>query len=179
MNARICTNPNCRAIQPGVKCHLCRTATQDIPPIPLHAIGVEGTAYLAHTDSQGYSIAITTTSVSHAIHIPISDLLHSAQLQLPHLNPAGGLVIMDAIRNACSLIKTKNTHLWAGWVIYLLEVLQDHADPDSFQDVLRNLRQDLDTCFIEADDATDTDNGLPFHPVEGPQSQGNVARKSA
>ena len=179
MKARICANPNCHAIQPGAKCHLCKTTTRDIPPIPLHAIGVDGTIHLDHRENDGYSIIVLTSSVSHRAHIPISNLLHSAQLHLPLLGPASGLTIMDAIKNICSLIKTKNTCFWAGWVIYLLEVLQDHADPGAFRGVLKSLRQDLDTCFIEHSEIPPVHDAIELHEVDFHEDTDSPTRKSA
>lgn len=179
MKARICANPNCRTIQSGSKCHLCKTTTKELPTIPLYAIGVDGTAHLAHRGNEGYSITITTPSGSPRVHVPIPDLLHSAQTRLPHSNSVSGLMIMDAIRNTASLIKAKNTSMWAGWVIYLLEILQDHADPGPFRDVLRNLRHDLDTCFIEHSEIPPTHDAIELHEVGSREGTDGPTRKSA
>jgi hypothetical protein len=84
---------------------------------------------------------------------------------------------MDALKDVGSLIKTKNTHFWAGWVIYLLEILQDHADPGPFQDVLRNLRHDLDTCFIEPDETMPMHDAIELHEVEWREGASNAAKK--
>jgi hypothetical protein len=86
---------------------------------------------------------------------------------------------MDAIKNICSLIKTKNTCSWAGWVIYLLEVLQDHADPGGFRGVLRSLRQDLDTCFIEHSEIPPTHDDDELHGGEWLIDKDDLDRKSA
>lgn len=89
--------------------------------------------------------------------ILIPDLVHAAQLHLPKLNHVSGLVIMDALRNTASLVRTKNTGHWAGWIIYLIEALQEHADPDSFKNVLLDLRQDINTALSKDDEAQPAD----------------------
>ena len=149
MNARICTNPSCRTIQPGNKCHLCKTATQELPAIPLQSIGLDGTARLTHQLIDGYSILITTASGPHRMPIKIPDLVHAAQLHLPNTNHVSGLMVMDALNVASNLIKAKNTGHWAGWIIYLLEKLQNHADIASFKNVISDLRQGLHATFVE------------------------------
>ena len=156
MNARICTNPSCRAIQPGDKCHLCGTCTHELPVIPLQSIGLDGTARLTHQSLDGYSILITTSSGPHRMPIAISDLVHAAQLHLPNINHVSGLMVMDALKVASNLVKTKHTCLWSGWVIYLLESLQEHTDNGSFQHVLLDLLHDIQTTLLEADPPLDT-----------------------
>lgn len=156
MNARICTNPNCRTIQSERKCHLCKAPTEELPAIPLHSIGLDGTACLVHKNTNGYSLLITTISGTRFIPVRIPDLVHAAQLHLPIPGHVTGLMIMDALKIASNLIKTKNTGFWTGWIIYLLETLQDHADSASFQNVLLDLRRDITVTLLEDDTPPET-----------------------
>lgn len=149
MDARICTNPKCRTILPYHTCSLCDTPTEPLPRISLGLIGIDGAARLIHTPDSGYSILITTSSGHHAVNVSTSDILHSAQAHLPHLNPTTGLMIMDSLKDAATLIRTKNTGHWSGWVLYLLDLLQDRTDTATFQAFLKDVQQDLTTNILK------------------------------
>lgn len=149
MDARICTNPACRTIQPGHRCGLCNTATRSLPQVSLSLIGVEGAARLTHTPGHAYSIILDTPSGPHAVDILMSDLLQASQAHLPLVNEASGLAIMDGLRNAAALVRTKNTGHWAGWIRYFLDLLQGHTDRASFQEVLRDIQQAVDAAILE------------------------------
>lgn len=152
MNAKICTNPKCRTIQPGKKCHLCKAPTVELPTIPLHSIGIDGTACLTHKNANGYSLLVTTGSGTHSMLVRIPDLVHAAQLRLPYSSHVTGLMIMDALKIASNLVKAKNTGFWAGWILYLLETLQDYADSASFRNVVLDLQRDLAAVLLEDDE---------------------------
>lgn len=151
MDARICPNPACRTIQPGHECGLCKKRTSPLPKISLAPIGIDGTAHLVHRCAHGYAVQITTQSTLHRVAIPLSNLLQSAQPHLSLVNEAGGLMIMDTLKSAARLIRSKNTGHWAGWILYLLEALQDRADATAFQEVLTDLSHDLDNMIVEDD----------------------------
>lgn len=149
MDARICTNPQCRTILPFRTCSLCLSSTEPLPRISLGLIGVDGAARLVHTPDKGYSILVTVPSGDHTVRVSLPDLLHRAQAHLPHINTTSGLMIMDSLRTAAHFIRTKNTGHWTGWVLYLLDLLQDHTDTVSFQAVLKDLQHDITTNILE------------------------------
>jgi len=133
MDARICSNPACHTIQTGYKCSLCNASTNPLSPLSLTLIGVDGAARLIHTPSNAYAIQVNTRSGNRTLDLPMSDLLHSSQMHLPHINAASGLTILDALKLAATLIRTVNPDRWAGWVAYLLDVLEQNTDAASFQ----------------------------------------------
>lgn len=171
MNARICTNPTCRMILPYHKCHLCGTATEPLPHVSLAMIGIDGTAHLDHTPDTGYSIAVHTASGASHLNIPLNDLLRPAQLRLPNVDPASGLAIMDALSAAAALIRTKHTAHWTGWIIYLLEVLQNHADQTTFQEMLRTLQESLSQAIVK-----DSEFAIPDDIVNRAKSRWSRSR---
>lgn len=174
MNARICSNPSCRTILPSFKCHLCGSTTDALPYIPLASIGISGTARLTHRSNRGYAITVKAPSGSYNLPVSLSDLLRSAQLHLPDLNPVSGLTIMDALKHAATLIQTRSSGCWPGWVIYLLETLQDHADPAAFQQVLKDLRRDLNTCLAQDDDIPPIHDTTEHHEPKWSKGRGYV-----
>jgi len=149
MNARICTNPRCRSIIPAFTCGLCNTPTEPLPRISLALIGLDATARLIHTHDHGYFILITAPSGRYNVSISVTDILHSAQPLLPHLNEVTGLMIMDSLKTAALFIRTKNAGHWSGWCNYLLDLLQDHTDTVTFREVLQDLQQDIATNIVE------------------------------
>lgn len=149
MNARICTNPQCRAVMPAFTCALCDTPTEPLPRISLALIGVDATARLIHTSLQGFFILINAPSGHYNVDISIPDLLRSAQPHLPHINEVTGLMIMDSLKTAALFIKTKNAGHWSGWFHYLLDLLQDHTDTVTFQEVLKDLQQDIAASILQ------------------------------
>lgn len=149
MNARICTNPKCRTILPNYTCSRCNTPTEPLPRISLALIGLDATARLVHTPDKGFFIHIAAPSGPRNVPITLTDLLHSAQPLLPHTNEVTGLMIMDSLKTAALFIRTKNAGHWSGWVLYLLDLLQDHTDTVTFQEVLKDLQQDIVTNILE------------------------------
>lgn len=143
MDARICTNPTCRTVQSAPECGLCKKPTKALSPISLAPIGLDGTARLTCTPGHTYSIIIDIPSGLATARVAISDLLQACQPQLPHVNEASGLMIMDALKSAGRLVRTKNTDYWAGWITYLLEVLQDYTNATSFDEVLASLHHQI------------------------------------
>jgi len=150
MHARICTNPQCRTILPYHTCSLCQTATEPLPLISLGLTGIDGTARLIHTPPTAYSILLILPSGHHTVNVSLRDLVHSAQAHLPLVEPVTGLMIMDSLDNAATLLRSKNTGHWPGWILYLLEALQDHANTHSFRQVLQTLLQDLNTNLLDS-----------------------------
>lgn len=143
MDARICTNPKCRTVMPAFTCSLCDTPTEPLPRISLALIGVDATARLIHTSDEGFFILVAAPSGHHSVAISLTDLLRSAQPHLPRINEVSGLMIMDSLKTAALFIKTKNAGHWSGWFLYLLDLLQDHTDTVTFQEVLKDLQHDL------------------------------------
>ena len=151
MDARICTNPQCRTVLPYNTCSLCQTATEPLPLLSLGKIGIDGHARLIHTPQSAYSIQLTLPSGHHTVNVSLRDLLHTAQAHLPHVEAVTGLMIMGSLDNAATFIRTKNTAHWPGWILYLLEALQDHANKDAFREVLNTLLQDLNPYAHDPD----------------------------
>ncbi|MBA7680361.1 hypothetical protein ES703_88676 [subsurface metagenome] len=149
MDARICSNPTCRTILPQHTCTLCGTATEPLPSLNLAPIGIDGTAKLTHTFNNGYAIVVKTRSGRHLAHITLADLLQSSQPHLPNVHEAGGLMIMDAVKTAARLIRTKNTGHWSGWVTYLIEILQGYTDAATFHQVLVDLSQAVSSALTD------------------------------
>lgn len=158
MDARICANPQCLSVMPAFTCTICNTPTEPLPRISLALIGVDATARLTHTSPHGYFILIAAPSGYHNVNISLTDLLRSAQPQLPHINEVTGLMIMDSLSTASVFIRTKNAGHWSGWVLYLLDLLQDHTDTVTFQEVLRDLQQDIATKILEPEERMPADD---------------------
>lgn len=152
MRARICENSKCYTIQCQVKCFRCNGPTEPLPDIPLYAAGIDGKAHLEHTDDAGYTLVLELPDGPEHARVPVASLLHAAQPHLPTLKHISGLEIMDTLSNAALLIRTKNSGHWPGWVIYLLERLQDTTDPAAFQDVLKDLQHNIKAVFIQGEE---------------------------
>lgn len=152
MDARICSNPKCRTILPTYTCSLCSGPTEPLPAIPLGLIGVDGQARLIYTRARAYAILITKPSGNQTLKVLLHDLMRCSQPHLPLPNPVTGLMIMDAVNNAATLIRSKNPGHWASWIISLLQALEAHAHPTSFQEVLKDLEQDIRTNILEDPD---------------------------
>jgi len=71
-----------------------------------------------------------------------------AKTWLEHWGPRLGNVTI-AMDRAASAIATLPPDQWAGWVIYLLETLDDRAGEDEFRAVLEGLRGDITTRLEE------------------------------
>ena len=51
--------------------------------------------------------------------------------------------IQRAMERAAELLATRPAVQWAGWVGYLLEALDDHAQAANFEDVLRGVHESI------------------------------------
>jgi len=114
-------------------------------------IGLDGTAQLTHTPNNGYAVLIKVRSGHHLAHLTLADLLKSGQAHLPHIYEAGGLVIMDTLKGAARLIRTKNAGHWAAWIAYLIDVLQDYTDATTFREVIKDLQQEIAHTVAEGE----------------------------
>lgn len=154
MKARICENSKCYAIQCQIKCFRCKSPTEPLPDIPLYAAGIDGKAHLEHTDDMGYTLVLDLPGGPQYARVPITALLHAAQPHLPAFSPVSGLTVMDTLQDAAKVLRAKTTGHWSGWILYLLELLQEHADPTAFMEVLLHLQADLHNTLSHATTAT-------------------------
>ena len=53
--------------------------------------------------------------------------------------------IQAAMEQAANLLATRPADQWAGWVVYLLEALDDKTDADTFAAVLRGVQDGIAT----------------------------------
>lgn len=150
MDAQICTNPQCRAILPYHICTLCQAPMEPLPGLSLAPIGIDGAARLVHSRTTGYSVLVSVPTGHYPVHVSLRDILNRAQPSLPFLNAVTGLMIMDSLKTAANLIRSKNTGHWTGWILYLLELLQDHTDTTAFQQVLQDIQHDIAANIVEA-----------------------------
>lgn len=143
MDARICTNQNCLTIQPAHVCSLCRHDTKPLGQVSLLPAGIDGTGHLVYTETFNYALRVHTPTTTLHLDIPIPALVQSGQALLPGLGATTSLSIMDTLKCASTMIKTKDTGKWVGWILYLVECLQALTNAPSFQRILADLRDEL------------------------------------
>lgn len=143
MQARICTDDQCLTIQPLMTCGLCKHATEPLPTLPLALLGVDGTVQLHFTPTDNYGLRIDTEHLHKMITLNTKDLVQNSQPPLRGLLAASGPMIMNSLASAATLIATTNTPHWSGWTLFLLETLEKHTTPDTYQQILRDLSEML------------------------------------
>ena len=57
--------------------------------------------------------------------------------------------IQAAMEQAAELLATRPAEQRAGWVVYLLEALDEHAQAADFEDVLRGVQESITTRLGE------------------------------
>lgn len=143
MIARICTKTKCKTISPLHECAHCQALTTPLPTIQLGMLGLHARASLHYTQEDHYYLQIDKPSGRTQISVEIQDLRFNAQPHLPHIEEDTGLMIMDTLKSAASLILTRETPLRAGWVLYLTEAIQAGTDKLNYQTMLGSLLIDL------------------------------------
>lgn len=79
MNARICTNPKCRTVQPFTTCNICDRPTEPLPTISLAPIGANAAASLYHDPFNGYTILVSTSTRHRHLQLRLTEIVQHGQ----------------------------------------------------------------------------------------------------
>lgn len=151
MNARICSNPSCRILQPHSTCIVCKAPTHPLPALRLDILAVTGTIELVHSIADIYSLKISTPNITEYVSIHPTDLVQQCPPMPPGHLEAADLMIMEALWNASTLIITKPPDQQPRWVTYLIELLQEKLPPPSIIQWLQRLTERISHLQLDAE----------------------------
>jgi hypothetical protein len=78
----------------------------------------------------------------------VADLVNE-QNEHNHATPTTSHVTLSLLSAAAARIAHTHKTKWAGWIVYILEALQDHAEPDAYGRMLAELSLAIEVWELE------------------------------